>query len=165
MYGMFVSRSTQSVDVSYPDTVPVAISFDAVIAGTLNSYSSSFPDTQLLLPDIGTYKITFTAQCKRTSGASPGWIKIWAAANGSSIQDTTRFKSLLTPSVTGPPSLNEDVLTGDFIVETVSTNVYLQFYMLGDNSDVGIQFFDQETGLTPQVPYNPSISVTIFKLA
>ncbi len=165
MYGMFVSRSTQSVDVSYPDTVPVAISFDAIIAGTLNSYSSSFPDTQLLLPDIGTYKITFTAQCKRTSGASPGWIKIWAAANGSSIQDTTRFKSLLTPSVTGPPSLNEDVLTGDFIVETVSTNVYLQFYMLGDNSDVGIQFFDQETGLTPQVPYNPSISVTIFKLA
>jgi hypothetical protein len=165
VYGMFVSDQTQSVDVSYPDTIPVAISFSAVVTGSLTSYSTSFPDTQILLPTIGTYKVTMTAQCKRSGGYSNGWIRIWAATNGSSLQYTTRSKSITQPIVTGPPSLNEDVLTADYIIETTGSDEYLQFYMIGDNSDVGILFFDEETGLTPIVPKNPSITVSIFKIA
>ena len=164
-YGTFVSRTTQMVDPYVPASTPVAITYDAAINGSLTTVGATYPSSQIEFTQAGTYKVTMSAQCDNLDYSANHWISIWPAINGTSVADSRRTVYVpLAGAASGPPSLNEFVLTTDYIV-TVSANDYLQFYMVGESGYVGIEFIAEDTGPTPVLPATPSIAVTIVKIA
>jgi hypothetical protein len=149
LYGSFLSSTSQSATT----VNPVAITYSERTIGSINTSGGTYPNSVILIPTTGVYKVLFSAQCDSTGGTH--YLEIFPVVNGTSVPDSnTRIRL---------PASTESCLTVEYFL-SFNANDTLQFYMVSDNTNARIVAITRGTG-TPTIPNVPSIIVTIMRIA
>ena len=154
LYGSFISNTSQSPDALNPLTVPVAITYSSRVAGTIaTSSGNTYPNSQILIPTTGVYRVLFSAQCLCSNGKH--YLEIFPAINNISVPDSnTRIK--IDANV-------ENCLTVEYILP-LSQNDLLQLFMVADSTNIGIVSFTGNPATSPAIPDIPSIILDIQRI-
>jgi hypothetical protein len=155
LYGSFISNTSQSPDAVNPDTVPVAITYSSCVAGTIaTSSGNSYPNSQIVIPTTGVYRVLFSAQCLCTNGKH--YLRnISPAVNNTSVPDSnTRIR--LDANV-------ENCLTVEYIL-AMSQNDIFQLFMIADSANIGIVSFTGNPLTSPAIPNIPSMILDIQRI-
>jgi len=149
LYGSFLSDTNQNATT----VNPVAITYSERTIGSINTSGGTYPNSVILIPTTGVYKVLFSAQCDTTGGTH--YLEIFPVVNGTSVPDSnTRIRL---------PASTESCLTVEYFL-SFNANDTLQFYMVSDNTNARIVAITRGTG-TPTIPNVPSIIVTIMRIA
>jgi len=149
VYGSFLSNTTQNATT----TNPVAITYSERTIGSIDVNGGTYPNSSIIIPTTGVYKVLFSAQCDTVSGAH--YVEIFPVINGTSVTNSnTRIRL---------PASTENCLVVEFFLSFNGGDA-LQFYMIGDSTDARIVAITRGTG-TPTIPNIPSIIVTIMRIA
>jgi hypothetical protein len=148
IYASFLSNTTQRVTV----TNPVAITYSERTIGSIN-VNGTYPNSTIVIPTTGVYRVLFSAQCDSSSGTH--YLEIFPVVNGNSVPDSnTRIR--LSNTV-------ESCLTVEYFL-SFNANDELQLFMVGDNTNARLIAITRGTG-TPTIPNIPSVIVTIMRIA
>lgn len=148
LYASFQSNSIQYASV----TDPTLITLDERTIGTLTVSGGTYPNSEVVIPTAGTYKIVFSAQCDSASGNH--YLEIFPAINGTPVpRSNTRIKLQGT---------NESCLTVEYFL-SFGANDKLTFYMVSDSTNARLLAITVGTG-TPTIPNIPSFIVTIMRI-
>ena len=149
LYGSFLSNTTQNATT----TNPVAITYSERTIGSINVDGGTYPNSIIIIPTTGVYKVLFSAQCDSTSGTN--YLEIFPVVNGTSVTlSNTRIR--LSAAI-------ENCLVVEYFL-SFNANDQLQFYMVGDTTDSRILAITRGSG-TPTIPNVPSIIVTLMRIA
>jgi len=86
LYGSFLSSTTQNATT----TNPVAITYSERTIGTIN-VNGSFPNSEIVIPTTGIFRVLFSAQCDSSSGTH--YLEIFPVVNGTSVsKSNTRIR-------------------------------------------------------------------------
>jgi hypothetical protein len=149
LYASFESDTSQNATT----TDPVVITYSQRSIGNIDVSGSSFPNSEIIIPTTGVYKVVFSAQCDSTVGTN--YLEIFPVINGTSVPDSN-IRIRLTQAI-------ESCLTVEYILSFTANDV-LELYMIGETTNVGIIAIIRGTG-TPTIPNIPSIIVTIIRIA
>jgi len=152
LFGSFISTTAQTPDPTNPTTVPVTITYSSSTNGTIDVSGGTYPNSQIIIPTQGTYRVSFSAQCSSTAS---NIIEIWPVVNGVSVANSNRHLTV--------QSNTQGCLTVEYIV-LFNTNDVLQLYMIGDSNNVGITYYPGNPSTTPAIPDVPSIILTIVRI-
>jgi hypothetical protein len=148
LYASFLSSTTQPATV----TNPVAITYSERTIGSINVNGGTYPNSTILIPTTGVYKVFFSAQCDTSSGNH--FLEIFPVVNGTAVPDSnTRIK--LSGST-------ESCLAVEYIL-SFSANDAVQLFMVADSTNARLLAITRGTG-TPAIPDIPSIIVTIMRI-
>lgn len=149
LYGSFLSNTTQNATT----TNPVAITYSERTIGSINVDGGTFPNSIIVIPTTGVYKILFSAQCDSATGTH--YLEIFPVVNGTSITlSNTRIR--LSAAI-------ESCLVVEYFL-SLNANDELQLYMISENTNARILAITRGTG-TPTIPDIPSIIVTLMRIA
>ena len=150
LYGSFLSDTNQTATT----VNPVAITYSERTIGSINTSGGTYPNSVILIPTTGVYKVLFSAQCDTTGSAAA--LDIFPVVNGTSVPDSnTRIR--LSVGV-------ESCLTVEYFL-SFNANDTLQFYMVRTGTGTArILAVTVGTG-TPTIPDIPSIIITIMRIA
>ena len=149
LYSSFLSNTTQNATV----TNPVAITYSERTIGSINVNGGTYPNSTILIPTTGVYKVLFSAQCDSSSGTH--YLEIFPVVNGNSVPDSnTRIR--LSGAI-------ESCLVVEYLL-SFNANDQLQLFMVSDNNNARLIAITRGTG-TPTIPDIPSIIVTIMQIA
>jgi len=149
LYGSFLSDTNQNATT----VNPVAITYSERTIGSINTSGGTYPNSVILIPTTGVYKVLFSAQCDTTGGTH--YLEIFPVVNGTSVPDSnTRIRL---------PASTESCLTVEYFL-SFNANDTLQFYMVSDSTNAKIVAITRGTG-TPTIPDIPSIIITIMQIA
>jgi hypothetical protein len=151
LFASFLSMTTQNSAVS---PASVAITYSERTIGTIDVLGSTYPNSQIVIPVAGTYKILFSAQCDVDGGGNHD-LEIFPVIDGVSVPKSNT-KIQLANTV-------ESCLTVDYIL-SFTANQLLQFNMTSDSTQARIVTIARGVG-TPVIPDIPSIIVTIMRIA
>ena len=147
--GSFLSNTTQNATI----TNPVAITYSERTIGSINVNGGTYPNSIIVIPTTGVYKVLFSAQCDSAAGTH--YLEIFPVVNGTSVPlSNTRIR--LTAAV-------ENCLVVEYFL-SFNANDQLQFDMVGDTTDSRILAITRGSG-TPTIPNVPSIIVTLMRIA
>ena len=147
--GSFLSNTTQNATV----TNAVAITYSERTIGSINVNGGTYPNSIIVIPTTGVYKVLFSAQCDSAAGTH--YLEIFPVVNGTSVPlSNTRIR--LTAAV-------ENCLVVEYFL-SFNANDQLQLYMVGDTADSRILTITRGTG-TPTIPNVPSIIVTLMRIS
>jgi hypothetical protein len=160
LYGSFISVTTQPTVAIDDDPNSVAITYDSRAIGTINTSGGTYPNSQIVIPLAGTYRVCFSAQCDSSNGTHV--IEIFPVINGTSVPDSnTRLR------------VNEAVetcLTVEYFL-SFNANDILQLRMTGDTtagaSNARLLYIASVAGIpsgAPAIPAVPSIILTVQRL-
>jgi hypothetical protein len=148
LYGSFLSSTTQNATV----TDPVAITYSERTIGSINVNAGTYPNSTIVVPTTGVYKVLFSAQCNTTSGNH--FLEIFPVVNGTAVpKSNTRIKLSGT---------TESCLVVEYFL-SFNANDALQLFMVGDSTNAQLLAITRGTG-TPTIPDIPSIIVTIMRI-
>lgn len=148
LYASFLSNTTQNAGVG----TPVPITYSERTIGSINVIGT-YPNSTIVIPTTGVYKVLFSAQCDSSSGTH--YLEIFPVVNGNSVQDSnTRIRLSGT---------TESCLVVEYFL-SLNANDALQLYMVADNTNARILAITRGTG-TPTIPNIPSIIITIMQIA
>lgn len=149
VYGSFLSNTTQNATI----TNPVAITYSERTIGSINVNGGTYPNSIIVIPTAGVYKVLFSAQCDSASGTH--YLEIFPVVNGTSVPvSNTRIR--LTAAV-------ESCLVVEYFL-SFNAGDQLQLYMIAENINARILAITRGTG-TPAIPDIPSIIVTLMRIA
>jgi hypothetical protein len=149
LYGSFLSNTSQSATT----VNPIAITYSERTIGSINTSGGTYPNSVIVIPTTGVYKVLFSAQCDTVSAAA--FLDIFPVVNGTSVPDSnTRIR--LSVGV-------ESCLTVEYFL-SFNANETLQFYMVGSSTNARILAITRGGG-TPTIPNIPSIIITIMQIA
>jgi hypothetical protein len=149
LYGSFLSNINQSATT----VNPVAITYSERTIGSIDISGGTYPNSEIIIPTTGVYKILFSAQCDSTGGTH--YLEIFPVVNNTSIpKSNTRIQ--LTAAV-------ESCLVVEFFI-SFNANDKFQLYMVSDSTNARILAITRGTGI-PLIPDIPSIIVTIMRIA
>ena len=149
LYASFLSDTTQNATV----TNPVAITYSERTIGSINVNNGTYPNSIIVIPTTGVYKVLFSAQCDSSSGTN--YLEIFPVVNGTAVADSnTRIR--LSVAI-------ESCLVVEYFLSLNAGN-QLEFYMVSNSTNARILAITRGTG-TPTIPDIPSIIVTIMQIA
>lgn len=149
LYGSFLSNTTQPATI----TNPVAITYSERTIGSINVSSGTYPNSIIIIPTTGVYKVLFSAQCDSTSGTN--YLEIFPVVNGTSVTlSNTRIR--LSAAI-------ENCLVVEYFL-SFNAGDELQLYMIANSTNARIVAITRGTG-TPTIPDIPSIIVTLMRIA
>ena len=149
LYASFLSDTTQNATV----TNPVAITYSERTIGSIDVNGGTYPNSTIVIPTTGVYKVLFSAQCDTSSGTH--YLEIFPVVNGTSVPDSnTRIR--LNAAV-------ENCLVVEYFL-SFNEDDELQLFMVADNTNARLLAITRGTG-TPTIPDIPSIIVTIMRIA
>ena len=149
LYASFLSDTTQNATT----TNPVAITYSERTIGSIDVNGGTYPNSTIIIPTTGVYKVLFSAQCDSSAGAH--YLEIFPVVNGTSVPNSnTRIR--LNAAI-------ESCLAVEYFL-SFNANDELQFYMVADNTNARILALTRGTG-TPTIPDIPSIILTIMRIA
>lgn len=149
-YGSFQSNTTQSASTGNP----IAITYSEKTIGPIDVVGSSYPNSQILISQRGTYKFLFSAQCDSSAGTH--YLEIFPVINGTSVPDSnTRIRLGATI---------ENCLTVEYILAFQAGDI-LELYMVGDSTNSRLLAITGNPATTPATPNAPSIIVTVTRIA
>ena len=150
LYGSFLSSTTQQAAA----TNPIAITYSERTIGSINVNGGTYPNSTIIVPTTGVYKVLFSAQCDTTSG-NKHYLEIFPVVNGTAVpKSNTRIRLNGT---------TESCLVVEYFL-SFSANDTLQLFMHGDSTDARILAITGSSGTTPVIPNVPSIIVTIMRI-
>ena len=148
LYGSFISSTTQSAGT----TNAVAITYSERTIGDINVVGGTYPNSEVLIPTTGVYRVMFSAQCDSSSGTH--YIEIFPVVNGVSVPDSnTRIR--LSAAV-------ESCLTAEYFLSFTQGDK-LEMFAFGDSANARILAITGGGG-TPTIPDIPSIILTIQRI-
>jgi hypothetical protein len=147
LYASFLSSTTQPATT----TNPVAITYSERTIGTID-ISGNYPNSQIIIPLTGVYRVLFSAQCDSSGGNH--WIEIFPVINGTSVPKSNTRARL--------PANTETCLVVEYIL-SFTANDLLELYMIADNTNARLLALTRGSG-TPAVPNIPSIIVNINRI-
>jgi hypothetical protein len=149
LYASFLSNTNQNATVGNP----VAITYSERTIGSIDVSGGTYPNSTIVIPTTGVYKVLFSAQCDSTGGTH--YLEIFPVVNGNSVPDSnTRIR--LSTTI-------ESCLVVEYFL-SFNANDKLQLFMVGDSINARIVAITRGTG-TPTIPNIPSIIVTIMRIA
>ena len=150
LYGSFLSNTSQSATT----VDPIAITYSERTIGSIDTSGGTYPNSVIVIPTTGVYKVLFSAQCNTTGSAAA--LDIFPVVNGTSVPDSnTRIR--LSVGV-------ESCLAVEYFL-SFNANDTLQLYMVRTGTGTAqILAVTVGTG-TPTIPDIPSIIVTIMRIA
>jgi hypothetical protein len=156
----FISVTTQPTVAVDENPNSVAITYDSRTLGTINVSGGTYPNSQIVIPTTGTYRVCFSAQCDSTGGAHV--IEIFPVINGTSVsQSNTRLRV---------NEATETCLTVEYFLDFTANDVF-QFRMTGDTtaaaSNARLLYLPSVAGIpsgAPAIPAVPSIILTIQRI-
>ena len=149
LYASFLSDTTQNATT----TNPVAITYSERTIGSIDVNGGSYPNSIIIIPTTGVYKVLFSAQCDSSTGTH--YLEIFPVVNGTSISDSnTRIRL---------NAATEACLVVEYFL-SFNANDQLQLFMIGDNTNARLLAITRGGG-TPIIPDIPSIIVTIMRIA
>ena len=147
LYGSFLSSTTQNATT----TNPVAITYSERTIGTIN-VNGSFPNSEIVIPTTGIFRVLFSAQCDSSSGTH--YLEIFPVVNGTSVsKSNTRIR--LNAS-------SEACLVVEYIL-SFNANDKLQLFMIGSSTNARLLAITGGGG-TPVVPDVPSIIMNVTRI-
>jgi hypothetical protein len=150
LFASFQSNTSQSASVGNP----IPITYSEKTIGAIDVVGSSYPNSQILIPQRGTYKVLFSAQCDCTAGTH--YLDIFPVINGTSVPDSsTRIR--LNVSV-------ESCLTVEYILFFEAGSI-LELFMAADSTNSRLLAITGNPGTTPAIPNVPSIITTVVRIA
>jgi hypothetical protein len=148
LYASFLSNTTQNVTLINP----VAITYSERTIGSIN-VNGTYPNSTIVIPTTGVYRVLFSAQCDSTAGTH--FLEIFPVVNGNTVPNSnTRIR--LSAAI-------ESCLVVEYFL-SFNANDELQLFMVGDNANARIVAITRGSG-TPSIPNIPSIIVTIMRIA
>lgn len=148
LYGSFLSSTTQSAGT----TDAAAITYSERTIGDINVVGGTYPNSEVLIPTTGVYRVMFSAQCDSSSGTH--YLEIFPAINGVSVPDSnTRIR--LSASI-------ENCLTAEYFL-SFNAGDKLQLFAFGDSANARLLAITRGGG-SPVVPDIPSIILTIQRI-
>jgi hypothetical protein len=147
LYGSFLSSTTQNATT----TNPVAITYSERTIGTIN-VNGSFPNSEIVIPTTGIFRVLFSAQCDSSSGTH--YLEIFPVVNGTSVSKTNTRIRLNAAS--------EACLVVEYIL-SFNANDKLQLFMIGSNTNARLLAITGGGG-TPVVPDVPSIIMNVTRI-
>lgn len=158
LYGSFVSNTTQqTVGINAnPNSKPITYSSRTV--GTIDVVGGTYPNSQILIPVTGVYRILFSAQIDSTLGLLP--LEIFPVKNSSSIPDSNT-RSVVDTAI-------ETCLTVEYFLSFDAGDKF-ELRMTGGSSgsasNAQIVAFAAIPGINgPTIPAIPSIILTIQRI-
>jgi hypothetical protein len=156
----FISVTTQPTVQIDEDPNSVAITYDSRTIGTINTSGGTYPNSDIVIPTSGTYRVCFSAQCDCTGGTHV--IEIFPVINGTSVPDSnTRIRV---------DAAVETCLTVEYFL-SFNANDILQLRMTGDTtvgaSNARLLTIASVAGIpsgAPAIPAVPSIILTIQRI-
>jgi hypothetical protein len=160
LYGSFISVTSQPTVAIDDNPNSVAITYDSRTVGTIDVSSGTFPNSQIVIPVAGTYRVCFSAQCDSTGGTHV--VEIFPVINGTSVPNSnTRLRV---------NAGTETCLTVEYFL-SFNANDILQLRMTGDTtvgaSNARLLTLPSVAGIpsgAPEIPAIPSIILTIQRL-
>lgn len=160
LYGSFLSNTTQPTVAVDENPNSVAITFDERTIGTINVSGGTYPNSQIVIPTTGTYRVCFSAQCDSTLGLHV--IEIFPVINGTSVPNSnTRLR--VDVGV-------ETCLTVEYFLSFSAGDV-LQLRMTGDDTSAAanarLLYLPAVAGIpsgAPAIPAIPSIILTVQRI-
>lgn len=160
LYSSFLSITNQSTVAIDDNPNSVAITYDSRTIGTINVSGGTFPNSVIVIPIAGTYRVCFSAQCDSTGGTHV--IEIFPVINGTSVPvSNTRLR------------LNdgtETCLTVEYFL-SFNANDTLQLRMTGDTtpgaSNARLLYLPSVAAIpsgAALIPAIPSIILTIQRI-
>jgi hypothetical protein len=149
LYASFQSNTTQDATT----VNPVAITYSERTIGTIDVVGGTFPNSSILIPTSGVYKILFSAQCDTINGTH--YLEIFPVVDGVSVPNSNTRIALTAPV--------ESCLTVEYFL-SLNANQVLQIYMIADSTNSRLLALSRGGG-TPSVPDIPSIILTIMRIA
>jgi hypothetical protein len=147
LYGSFLSSTTQNATT----TNPVAITYSERTIGTIN-VNGSFPNSEIVIPTTGIFRVLFSAQCDSSSGTH--YLEIFPVVNGTSVsKSNTRIRL---------NAASEACLVVEYIL-SFNANDKLQLFMIGSSTNARLLAITGGGG-TPVVPDVPSIIMNITRI-
>lgn len=147
LYGSFLSSTTQNATT----TNPVAITYSERTIGTIN-VNGSFPNSEIVIPIKGIFRVLFSAQCDTSSGTH--YLDIFPVVNGTSVsKSNTRIRLAAT---------TEACLVVEYIL-SFNANDKLQLFMIGSSTNARLLAITAGGG-TPVVPDVPSIIMNVTRI-
>jgi hypothetical protein len=147
LYGSFLSSTTQDATT----TNPVAITYSERTIGTIN-VNGSFPNSEIVIPIKGIFRVLFSAQCDSSSGTH--YLDIFPVVNGTSVsKSNTRIRLAAT---------TEACLVVEYIL-SFNANDKLQLFMIGSSTNARLLAITGGGG-TPVVPDVPSIIMNVTRI-
>jgi hypothetical protein len=147
LYGSFLSSTTQNATT----TNPVAITYSERTIGTIN-VNGSFPNSEIVIPTTGIFRVLFSAQCDSSSGTH--YLEIFPVVNGTSVsKSNTRIRL---------NAASEACLVVEYIL-SFNANDKLQLFMIGSNTNARLLAITGGGG-TPVVPDVPSIIMNVTRI-
>jgi len=148
LYASFLSDVTQPVTV----TNPVAITYSERTIGSID-VNGTYPNSTIVIPTTGVYKLLLSAQCDSTGGTH--YLEIFPVVNGTAVpKSNTRIR--LSAAI-------ESCLAVEYFL-SLTANDELELFMVGDNTNARLVAITRGSG-TPAIPDIPSIIVTIMRIA
>ena len=158
LYGSFISLTTQTAIQNTLNPNSKAITYDSSTAGTINVSGGVYPNSQIVIPVTGTYRVFFSAQCDSINGIH--YIEIFPVINNVSVPDSNT-------RITQNAGI-ESCLTVEYILD-FNANDILQLRMTGDNSaaasNARLLYVPAAAGNPVAIPAIPSIITTIQRIA
>ena len=149
LYASFLSDTTQNATV----TNPVAITYSEQTIGSINVNGGTYPNSRIVIPTAGVYKVLFSAQCDSSTGTH--YLEVFPVVNGITVPDSnTRIR--LSAAI-------ESCLVVEYFL-SFNANDNLQLFMVSDSTNARLLAITRGTG-TPTIPNIPSIIVTVMRIA
>jgi hypothetical protein len=157
LYASFISITPQSTVRNTLNPNSVAITYDSRTIGTIDVSGSTYPNSQIVIPITGTYRVLFSAQCDCTGGTH--YIEIFPVINNVSVPySNTRIA--LNAGI-------ESCLTVEYFLPFIANDI-LEFRMTGDNTagaaNARLLYVAAAAGNPVAIPSTPSIIVTIQRI-
>lgn len=155
----FISLTTQPTVRNTDNPNSLAITYDTRTLGTsINVLGGTFPNSQIVIPETGVFRVCFSAQCDSTFGPTH-YIEIFPVINGVSVPDSNT-RIAMTSGV-------ETCLTVEYFLP-FNANDILQLRMTGDNlvdaSNARLLYVPAVPGNPVPIPAVPSIILTIQRI-
>ena len=151
IFASFLSMTTQNSTIS---PVSTAITYSERTVGTIDVFGGTYPNSQIVIPVAGTYKVVFSVQCDVIGGGNHD-LEIFPVINGLSVPKSNTKIQLGNGA--------ESCLTVEYIL-SFTANQILEFNMTSDSTTARIVAITRGGG-TPVIPDIPSIIVTIMRIA
>ncbi len=148
VYGSFISITEQKPTST---TTGTPITYDQKTVGNMLVKNNTYPNSKIIIPTAGVYRVLFSAQCDSVSGNNH-LLEIWPVVNGTAVPNSNT-KIVLN-------SRSESCLTVEYFL-TLAQNAELELYMVGNSvNDCRIIAYPAN-GTIPAVP---SIILNINKI-
>jgi hypothetical protein len=149
VYASFLSMQTQPAGVANP----VAITYSEKTIGNMNVLGGTFPNTKVVIPTTGIYRVLFSAQVDSNGGTH--YLEIFPVINNQSVpKSNTRIR--VGNGV-------ENCLTVEYFL-SLNQNDTLELFMIGDSNNIRLLTLPENTTYTPDVPSIPSIILTLQRI-